>query len=252
MKANAQMCHSRALLMRESRHYARSASPLWCVCGAGEKVRGPAVSARLRSALLAFEDRLAREGVPVVANMRPPATDEVLRHLESETGYAVRGEPLTWWQWHDGIRDPEPSVPRSMLRLASLQLGGSAYTPLTIEEALRSWAERIRFARETAEDAEAEGYEFEHADSWFPIGVSEHGSELLIELEVGQSGESAVRVWEWSDPEGQARVRSGSMAEMVELWNDALERGLWRYRPGQGWEKDRQGMTLEERRTRFL
>lgn len=210
------------------------------------------MSERLRSALMAFEDRLTRANVPFVRNLRPPATEQVLRRLESETGFAVSGEPLTWWQWHDGIQDPEPQVPRTMLRLASLQLGGSGFTALTVEQGLRGWAERVRYARETAEDAEAEGYEFEHSDSWFPVGVSEHGSEWLVELNVGDSGDSAVRVWEWADAEGRASVRARSMTEMVELWNDVFDRGLWRYRPGHGWETDFAALTLEERHTCFL
>jgi hypothetical protein len=210
------------------------------------------MSERLRSALVAFEDRLRRANAPVATNLRPPASEQALRRLEVETGWAATGEALTWWQWHDGVEDPEPNSPRSLLRLAGLQLGRSSFTPLTLEQGLEKWATRIRFARETAEDAEADGWHFEHSDSWFPVGESEFGSELLIELSVGASGESPVRTWEWADAEGRAQKRAGSIAEMIERWNDAIDRRLWTYTVDRGWERDSAHMTAEDRHTHFL
>jgi cell wall assembly regulator SMI1 len=175
---------------------------------------------RLQRALAGFEARIVAQDALAARLLRPGLADDQIDALTAHLPFAVPVEIRTWFGWHDGVNTP----PDGHARLPC----GELY-PVSM-----ALSERESLLAQPIPDALREFRNFR--PTWLPIRGG-GGPYIVVESDVRPEDVSPVRTVDFWTEYVWEDVRAPSIANMVELWNQLIDDGYWRYSPTLGdWE----------------
>jgi cell wall assembly regulator SMI1 len=172
--------------------------------------------------LAEYVERLRFLGVPVDALNEPGLSDAEMDEMVAVIGLVLPGEARVLWRWHDGTPGDGRANPLGAFRKRFLRLDEAIACHREYREVVLSVVEGnpdIRFA-----------------PSWLPMFGDQH--PLVIDCAVGVDEPTPLRLIDLEDPD-EPFVRARSLGEAVQMWSNALDRGLWKWDAAkQGWEVD--------------
>ena len=151
-------------------------------------------------------------------------------------GLELPTEGRVWWGWHDGTED----VPECQI--------GPDLPFLSLAVALERRAEYLRLARELwGADADAAW-----DPTWLPVTDPSRAS-IALDCSVPSGAPSPIRVIEFeAAPSVNAVPRAESLGEVVALWVEAYDRGVWGFDAEKGlWEYRPERLSSAERQGGF-
>lgn len=189
----------------------------------------------MQRALAGFEARIVAQGAPAARLLRPGLADDQIDALTAHLPFAIPAEVRTWFGWHDGVDTPLDDHAR-------LPCGDL----LSLTGAL---SQRESLLAQPVPDALREFRDF--CPSWLPI---RHGGRyIVVDCGVAPSDVSPVRTVDFWTEYVWEDVRAPSVTAMVELWNQLIDDGYWRYDRALGdWEDHFAEMPLELRHNQLV
>jgi len=170
---------------------------------------------RLIVALEGLQEEWRRLGAPVRDHLAPGRPVEETSALLAGKGLSAPAEVVALWAWADGT-EPRGSY-------WSFGPGNGAF--LSVEESLVRY-DMNREIHQQGDDPDLPDM-YWHA-TWLPIFVLDLDSfRIYIDVSrVGPDGACPVRVvtWEWEQFDVD---QTGSIAELIELWTEALRSDLY-------------------------
>jgi len=190
---------------------------------------------------LTITDFLGRHCPDVVAQIRPPATSDLLRRAEEAVGVPLPTDLSQWWQLADGMDGHSGLIPQG-------------HTPLSVEAALRS---RMTWMTVTADSTHYAPDDYERSVSalagtpcdfmwlpqWLPIAADGGGTDLFVDLRPGPAhgsvGEYYSDAWAFAGPTWDSVT--AMLTDVGDaMLTDKLVRGfrLWTDEEGVSWDLD--------------
>lgn len=153
--------------------------------------------------------------------LKPGLDDELIERLAEAAGLKLPAQVQAWWRWSDGEREDGQGR-------RSLSFGG-ILSPVSLAWALdnrRWWLEHSR------ELATPWGIPADRlwSPTWLPLlrGVSD---THVVDLESNDAEATPVR-WiatHTMTPDDYWIIRVQSIGDMVQLWIEAMDAGLWQF-----------------------
>jgi hypothetical protein len=195
------------------------------VCNAPSLVSDGAVEILSRELLDEFEQRLREVGAPVFDRWRPGLTDTEIDDTTASLGLVLPVEPRLWWSWRDGVGFDEPAALRTL---------GPMWVPLKLTDAI----EVAQIEREVQAKWVRDGSQPTSAilwvDSWLPFCGDVSSACLACGCEVGAMEPSPVFYVDGPFNTRPTVARTRSMAELIRVWLQGLDDGLWHIDPKTG------------------
>lgn len=168
-----------------------------------------------------FGERLAMLGAPAATAAEPGLPPDEAQTLVAPLNISLPLEARNWWGWRNGV---SPASGRAAMML-------SRWEWLSLADAVAE----CKVLRAMAREVEELPYEQIWADGWLPV-CREKGS-VVLDTAVRDDGPCPVRIW-WPDAPDAPPVLP-SMGELVLLWIEAIDSGVWSYdRAGDNWILD--------------
>jgi cell wall assembly regulator SMI1 len=181
-------------------------------------------------------ERLRSLGVPVDALSEPGLSDAEMDEMTAAVGLVLPGEARVLWRWHDGV--PEDGRPNP--------LGAFRKRFLRLSEAIACHREY----REVVVSVVEGNPDIRFAPSWLPMFDEQH--PLVIDCAVGVDEPTPLRMINLENPD-EPFVWARSLGEAVQMWSNALDRGLWKWDAAKrGWEVDLSSLPPGERASPLL
>jgi hypothetical protein len=150
------------------------------------------------------------QGAEIAGVLAPGLSDEAMAALVEPLGLTLPAEARIWWGWHDGVTVTTPY--------------GWEIGPDIGFYSLAQAVEQYREERESVNEGD-------WPNSWLPFTNFRRGP-LIIDC---QADERAIvhRVnWEVGHFPG-----ADSMGELVALWLEAMDTGVWSWNPEGAWHR---------------
>lgn len=169
----------------------------------------------LDTALLnAFEARLREAGSRIVDAWAPGLTDGQIDELLGPLGIDLPEEARVWWRWHDGVVVTDPPTVTEISP-------GRTHLPL----------------RYVAEEYEALNGAREQLYGLTGL-LNPVGDMPLVYFHCAVARDAPVSIYVQNDYVGEPRLVLPSIGELVIVWMELLDRGIWATRPDGQWDWD--------------
>jgi hypothetical protein len=197
----------------------------------------------LPARLARLEELWIQAGVPVENLFAPGITGTETRSILQGGGLAAPAEIIEWFAWHNGAVKP---------RVGITPLGPTAWTALSLREALASRTEWLRGAKGAAEEDQG----LTLAEYWWPefwLPIAEDGGQGVLAVDLREGTDTvAVRDVRWSNSEFRT-VREDSLKDLIDVWIRIIERGGWTWSDSIGlWEGAYISLPLDLRRRSLM
>lgn len=160
-----------------------------------------------------FEERLRAEGALIVENWAPGLTDEQIDGLLQPLGLDLPEEARVWWRWHDGVLKDAPNPTEIS--------PGRDHRPL-------------RYAADCYAALADDMRESHGIDALLcPVGDK---PRLYFDCAVAR--DAPVPVYSQNDDVVAPRLVLPSIGELIMVWIDLIDRGVWRTNPDGTWAWD--------------
>jgi hypothetical protein len=181
--------------------------------------------------LLAYEQRLRAQGVPVDQWRIPGLTSAEIETTMAPLGLSLPIEARTWWEWNNGATLD-----------GRVKLFGPYIECFSLEGAVRQYEKSRGVAQRAAEDDLPPPWDNPDTwwvPTWFPIVNSGH--TVTVDCSVSSGQPTPIRYIDWTDVEGFFEPRAQSLGQMIALWISAIDTGAWKFDPAQNdWEINRE------------
>jgi cell wall assembly regulator SMI1 len=167
--------------------------------------------------LATFTESLTNVAPAVAHALRPGLLVDDLEELANEAHLTLPDEARAWWTWSDGIGRLPGGAPATVGRLHLLSFRDA----LTVRGRER---ESATTHMQPGEPISGDRY---FARSWLPLAMTEGIAVLDCDVPPGEP--SPVRFVDWGRDLESDKPKLPSVAALVKLWTDALERGTWEY-----------------------
>jgi hypothetical protein len=154
--------------------------------------------------LASLEQRWRAAGALYLDEMAPGLTDEEINAIAAPLGFGLPEEARQWYRWHNGSSQHYVTPSRVM-------------TPL-------------------AEDVERTLMLQEQAPSWQAGWLRAMDESPWVAFDCRPTSNDTVPVWHYDPVDHPTRAVFQSIGDMVTLWIEILDNGIWTWSVEKGWQ----------------
>ena len=162
-----------------------------------------------------FESRLRQQGVPAADAAQPGLSAAEISESVSPLGLSLPHEAMLWWEWHDGVPADADAWQIAPGRRA-----------LPLSEAVNE-CRRIRVMTATVAARDHLDPERLWSPTWFPLIA--YDGLYAVDASGPKDAPCPVRIHWFDEPNSPNDLTS--IGELVSLWIEAFDRGVWTFDP---------------------